>query len=201
MYVESNFHFLHVNITMLNVLLHEGQDWLFKMTCTLCIKLCRFRLPVSGSFPIICWQDTVILELLICHAPKQTALLFLSQTPPIDNIFIPNTEKSNFVFQNSCDHILDCSCLWFTEITTHSLKLPYLTSTVWYEIAWAWSIRLLSRELQKCLYCWYKQPKQCSFGTTNPNFFTSVLDFSDLTQWQVAMGKKQTKPFSRGHSL
>lgn len=154
MYVESNFHFLLVSITMLNVLLHKGHDWLFKMTCTLgwtlCIKLCRFRLPVSGSFPILRWQDTVILELLYAMHLNKQLCCFSLRLPPTDNIFISNTEKSNFVFQNSCDHISvitfgshfcepkTCSCFWFTEITRHSLKLPYLTSTVWYEIAWAW---------------------------------------------------------------
>lgn len=131
------------------------------------------------------------------HLNKQICCFSL-RLPTIDNIFISNTEKSNFVFQNSCYHILDCSCFWFTEITRHSLKLPYLTSTVWYEIAWAWSSRLLSRELQKCLYCLYMPPKQCSFGKTNPNFSMSVLDFSDLTQWQIAMGKKTNKTIFLG---
>lgn len=77
------------------------------------------------------------------------------------------------------------------KIIRHSLKPPYPTSTVRCETAWAWSSQLLSRGLQKCLYCWYLLPRLCSFGTINPNILMSVLDFSDLTQWQVAVGKKQ----------
>lgn len=130
-------------------------------------------------------------EQLYCFSPR---------LPTINNIFRSNTEKSNFVFHNSCDHTLDCyvfSSQKSQEIPSPEISLPKLARRIWYEIAWAWSSRPLSRELQKYLYCWYLLPKQCSFGITNPNFLMSVSDFSDLTQslWQVATGKDKQNHF------